>query len=80
MSVEEKQRDYQDDENLCRTERHWDYKKCNHINANIYYSQRDLIAYRNYNDRVEVVDEVTCLCYKTVINKIIYIIVQIHIY
>lgn len=41
-----------------------------HINANIYYSQRDLIAYKNYNDRVEVVDEVTCLCYKTVINKV----------
>jgi hypothetical protein len=35
VSVEEKQRDYQDDENLCRTERHRDYKKCNHINANI---------------------------------------------
>lgn len=42
-----------------------------HIDANVYYSQSDLRIYRQYNDRVEVVDETTCLCYKTVINEII---------
>ena len=42
-----------------------------HINANVYYSQNDLRVYRKYNDKVEVVDEFTCLCYKTVIKKII---------
>lgn len=41
-----------------------------HIDANVYYSQNDLRAYRKYNDKVEVIDEITCLCYKTVINKI----------
>lgn len=42
-----------------------------HINTNVYYSQNDLRVYRKYNDKVEVVDEFTCLCYKTVIKKII---------
>ena len=42
-----------------------------HIDANVYYSQNDLRIYRKYNDKVEVIDETTCLCYKTVINKVI---------
>lgn len=42
-----------------------------HIDAHTYYDQRDLNAYRRYSDKVEVIDETTCLCYKTVINKVI---------
>lgn len=42
-----------------------------YINTNVYYSQNDLRVYRKYHDKVEVVDEFTCLCYKTAINKII---------
>lgn len=39
-----------------------------YINIHTYYNKNDLKAFENYYDKVEILDNTTCITYKTLIN------------
>lgn len=39
-----------------------------HIDAHTYYNNADLKVLKAHSDKIEIVDETTCITYKTVIN------------
>lgn len=39
-----------------------------HIDARIYYNTADLKVFKAHSDKIEIVDETTCITYRTVIN------------